>query len=637
MTVNEAIEFCDTAIRSLEARQPWSDCQSRVVFHIDTSEKCFANATERLTQAAYQVGDTPESRVLFSVSKPSRERTPSCHLLIEIMGYHYTPASDDESQLWESVWGDGVGPVIGKEKGCEEWVRPLGTVIQFRVFTLTPERLRVEAKCLRAPLMGYFLRLLIRIAEDWPEADEAVRVYIDSVARFLEAKQHQEDSDGTPAEEEERKGLLKEHLTLFLDRTNPEHVAGKLESLDPALLHVKGRTERLELQIRERERYRNNYFPDLYGLSPTGYFPKGSICFQGNLLAYETGPSLQEVPLMALIGFRIIPIETDRVELRVGFLCDEEKQMALDYLVELVKVIAHTWPQCTGAVQEYLTELAESRGVPIPDGELRIVGTEMEKSHLSKEFEGSEMDLAMSPEVARGELEHFYDRKGGERLLPKLQQDDPTSTRIRYLLVNESQPGSAAAVIEFRPRSGGGTKLYALPNESREWGWRLGVEGRSELGKTTYVGGTTSARCKQFLSDFTEYILSVDSSDRGRRALYYLIEDQDRTVLDQILREVRLQRMEQGEILRIIDAVRRALKLILEDGTSFPTEEINQALVEIRKDVNSRLSLEAQLEASLPVILLLLHYKIALGGSVDLKAVWKELMERVRSQQREDP
>jgi hypothetical protein len=117
---------------------------------------------------------------------------------------------------------------------------------------------------------------------------------------------------------------------------------------------------------------------------------------------------------------------------------------------------------------------------------------------------------------------------------------------------------------------------------------------------------------------------------RGQIALYHRVSVSNQAKLDAIEAEVRRGRIEQGEMRISLDAIRRVLRHVQETGLPVVDGEIRQSLADIHKAVNSDLGLRQQLELAIPVIPFLLEYKIGLEAGVDLGAIWKDLVERVR-------
>ena len=80
----------------------------------------------------------------------------------------------------------------------------------------------------------------------------------------------------------------------------------------------------------------------------------------------------------------------------------------------------------------------------------------------------------------------------------------------------------------------------------------------------------------------------------------------------------------------MLNAIRRALKHIQDMGLPVSDEGLEKSLADIYQAINSDFTLQEKLEISLPIIPLLLEYKVELGAGVDLEGAWKELVRRVK-------
>lgn len=125
----------------------------------------------------------------------------------------------------------------------------------------------------------------------------------------------------------------------------------------------------------------------------------------------------------------------------------------------------------------------------------------------------------------------------------------------------------------------------------------------------------------------------LDDLKRGQVIIYQHIDAEDQSALRAILKGIQQQRVEQGEMQNALDAIRRVLKHIQKTGLPVADDAIEQSLADIYQAVSSDMGFRQQLELSLPVIPLLLKYKIGLDAGVDLGAVWKELIKRVQKGQ----
>jgi len=118
---------------------------------------------------------------------------------------------------------------------------------------------------------------------------------------------------------------------------------------------------------------------------------------------------------------------------------------------------------------------------------------------------------------------------------------------------------------------------------------------------------------------------------RGQTALYRQVDQAYRDDLARILIAIQQGRMEQGEMQATLDALRRAMRVLVEQG--LPTDAgLQSAIADLTETVESSLRLERKLELSLPLIPLFLDYKIELGvdSEIDLHALWDELRRRAR-------
>lgn len=138
----------------------------------------------------------------------------------------------------------------------------------------------------------------------------------------------------------------------------------------------------------------------------------------------------------------------------------------------------------------------------------------------------------------------------------------------------------------------------------------------------------------EIMSRFDEMRLDLaerlDDLKQGQAAIYHRIDSESQLALNSILKEIRQGRVEQGQLQRTINSIRLALKSIQDVGLPVDDEELRKLLDDIYRAINSDLTFQQKVELSIPIIPLLLRYKIELGAGVDLGAVWKELVELAR-------
>jgi len=131
-------------------------------------------------------------------------------------------------------------------------------------------------------------------------------------------------------------------------------------------------------------------------------------------------------------------------------------------------------------------------------------------------------------------------------------------------------------------------------------------------------------------------LASIDDLKLGQRAIYQRISSIDqhiseanRNSLKLILDATQQNRLEQGEMQSILDAIRRTLRYILEAGPPLD-DELHSIIVDSAKKVESKLGLQQKLELTMPIIPLFLEYKIELpvSNEIDLQALWNDLKSR---------
>ena len=96
--------------------------------------------------------------------------------------------------------------------------------------------------------------------------------------------------------------------------------------------------------------------------------------------------------------------------------------------------------------------------------------------------------------------------------------------------------------------------------------------------------------------------------------IYGHISAKDKTTITMILEDVQQGRIEQGEIQNELDAIRKVLRYIQTTTLPIADAAVKKSLDDIYQAVNSNLSFHQQLELSLPVIPILLEYKIGLDA-----------------------
>jgi hypothetical protein len=103
----------------------------------------------------------------------------------------------------------------------------------------------------------------------------------------------------------------------------------------------------------------------------------------------------------------------------------------------------------------------------------------------------------------------------------------------------------------------------------------------------------------------------------GQVALYRQVGPAQREELAQVLAAAQQGRLAQAEMQATLADLRRAMQIILNQGSPMPPE-LRTAIADLTEAVESSLSLDQKLELALPLVPLLLNYKIELGAGSDL-------------------
>jgi len=152
------------------------------------------------------------------------------------------------------------------------------------------------------------------------------------------------------------------------------------------------------------------------------------------------------------------------------------------------------------------------------------------------------------------------------------------------------------------------------------------VQAYGRVGRTDQAV-VSSAILRRLDEIHLELGIKLDDLTRGQKLIYGRIGSESQLVLDSILQEIRQGRIEQGQLQRTVDSIRRALKRIQEIGLPVDDEDLARSLDQIYRAVNSDAPFQQKLEISIPIVPLLLEYKIELGAAVDLGGVWEELIK----------
>jgi hypothetical protein len=123
---------------------------------------------------------------------------------------------------------------------------------------------------------------------------------------------------------------------------------------------------------------------------------------------------------------------------------------------------------------------------------------------------------------------------------------------------------------------------------------------------------------------------------RGQMAIYYQLKAGQRDELAQLLAAVQAGRLSQAEMQATLNDLKRAMRVALNRGLPM-APDLRAAIADLTEAVESSLSLDQKLELALPLVPLLLNYKIELAAGSeldlhdladDLRARWNNLLAK---------
>jgi hypothetical protein len=116
----------------------------------------------------------------------------------------------------------------------------------------------------------------------------------------------------------------------------------------------------------------------------------------------------------------------------------------------------------------------------------------------------------------------------------------------------------------------------------------------------------------------------IDDLKRGQGVLYKQITETRNQELGTVIAMIRQGAMEKTEMMQMLEMVGQAMSLLQENQESL-SMDVRNAVAEVSSALSSEASLQGKLELTLPIIPLLLDYKVELtaANSADLLKVWE--------------
>jgi signal transduction histidine kinase len=113
---------------------------------------------------------------------------------------------------------------------------------------------------------------------------------------------------------------------------------------------------------------------------------------------------------------------------------------------------------------------------------------------------------------------------------------------------------------------------------------------------------------------------------RRQSAIYRLLSRTRNQELQTIIQPIREGKIQQEEMKRMVETINQALSILHADQGKLSTE-IREAIVDFDSVLNSEISLQGKLELTVPIIPLLLDYKVELPQIGEINVVVGKLQK----------
>jgi hypothetical protein len=293
-------------------------------------------------------------------------------------------------------------------------------------------------------------------------------------------------------------------------------------------------------------------------------------------------------------------------------------------------------------------DLAARRGVILSRAEIRELHRDPDKAHLLAEarrrLDGRGVLLILGADPRHEDWQTWWSilspalgrpavfavgepASGWPAGVTRLESDLKTLSTALRTIAPEPEPAEPAPA----PETAYVINVYG-PVQGLTIGNGTRVEQRFEAPVQTIQGDwdTLIAQVLSRLDRLSDQLdREIASLKQSQASLYRQVAEADRAGLARVLEAVQQGRLAQGEMLAALTDLRQAMKVVLNRGAPMDPE-LRAAMQDLIEAVESSLSLDQKLELALPLVPLLLNYKIELtaGSELDLHDLWDELQRR---------
>jgi hypothetical protein len=124
----------------------------------------------------------------------------------------------------------------------------------------------------------------------------------------------------------------------------------------------------------------------------------------------------------------------------------------------------------------------------------------------------------------------------------------------------------------------------------------------------------------------TELGTKLDEIKQGQSILYKYIDKKSQSTINTILGKIDDGKIDHELLVDATNSVQTILKYIQAKDNSKLEKEVIEALSNINNSMHIEIPLRQKIEFTIPLIPLLIEYKLEIGTGVDLKGLWQKLL-----------
>jgi hypothetical protein len=170
-------------------------------------------------------------------------------------------------------------------------------------------------------------------------------------------------------------------------------------------------------------------------------------------------------------------------------------------------------------------------------------------------------------------------------------------------------------------------KILELENEVLGFRGLLNESDAKNIQPTDFSNREIMSKLDSLVQVINEGMVNLE---KGQSIIINSIKPVEAEIIQDLLMEVRKGRVAISEMQEAVKAARGAINFIVENGVEINDPNISKVLSDINQSLNKGVPFEQQLELTLPVIPLLINYRLSLGTAFDLSAVWDDFVNRVK-------